>query len=549
MSNQTDEKFFQDDIGQTPGKILENAPVTPRKPAIINNNNIAKKTQDEETIDLRQIFGLLWVNKILIILLGLCVAVIAFVYSKFVITPLYSASTQILVMNENSGTGNTKTDGKSVSVSDLQSSTFLVKDYTYMITSKPVMKSVIDEYGLDLTYSGLASKVSVTSPTDTRILTITVTDPDPVMSKNLADSIRDAAIKHIQGIIGVDTVKAIDGDIGAVTPTSPSSPNVSRNTLLGMLIGIFIACAIVVLRFMLDDSIKTQEDVENKIGLSVLANMPYKENIEEGLYDNDPEKKEKNKLKLRQNGQVIPTNKDIRISKIISEAYKKLRSNIQFSGRHVRVIGITSTVPNEGKSVLSLNLAISLAELGKRVIFIDADLRKSVLVGRYKIGKQVKGLTHYLSGVNSFDEVVCETNVKNLHMVFSGIVPPNPAELLESVYFRELVKQLRQAYDYVVIDTPPVGTVIDGAIIGKECDGVVMVVGSGDISYKLVERAKEQLETSGSRILGVALNKVPMDKGKGYYGKYYGGYYGGYYGYGNYSYGSYENEEASKDKK
>lgn len=217
-----------------------------------------------------------------------------------------------------------------------------------------------------------------------------------------------------------------------------------------------------------------------------------------------------------------------------SEAYKRLRTNIQFCGSDVKVIAITSTIPNEGKSSVSFNLAVSMADAGKRVIFLDTDLRKSVLVGRYKINKAVKGLTHYLSGVNQFDEVVYATNVDNLHVVFSGPVPPNPAELLGNKYFKNLVKQLRENYDYVIIDTPPVGSVIDAAIVAQECDGVILVVSSGEISYKAVQKSKDQMEKSNCRILGAVLNKVEIGKG-GYYGKYYGRYYGKYYGnYGNY---------------
>lgn len=217
-----------------------------------------------------------------------------------------------------------------------------------------------------------------------------------------------------------------------------------------------------------------------------------------------------------------------------SEAYKRLRTNIQFCGSDVKVIAITSTIPNEGKSSVSFNLAVSMADAGKRVIFLDTDLRKSVLVGRYKINKAVKGLTHYLSGVNQFDEVVYATNVDNLHVVFSGPVPPNPAELLGNKYFKNLVKQLRENYDYVIIDTPPVGSVIDAAIVAQECDGVILVVSSGEISYKAVQKSKDQMEKSNCRILGAVLNKVEIGKG-GYYGKYYGKNYGKYYGnYGNY---------------
>ena len=215
-----------------------------------------------------------------------------------------------------------------------------------------------------------------------------------------------------------------------------------------------------------------------------------------------------------------------------NEAYKRLRTNIQFCGNDVKVIALTSTVSNEGKSSVSFNLAASIAELGKKVIFLDTDLRKSVLVGRYKINKAVKGLTHYLSGVNQFDEVVYATNVDNLHVVFSGPVPPNPAELLGNKYFKGLLAQLRKTYDYVIIDTPPIGSVIDAAIVAQECDGVVLVVSAGEISYKAVQRSKAQMEKSDCRLLGVVLNKVPMGK-SGYYGKYYGKYYGNYGNYGD----------------
>jgi capsular exopolysaccharide synthesis family protein len=524
--------------------------------ADISRLQVVNNDKEEDTIDLGAIFNLLLARIGWIILMGVLVGIVAFVITKFVIVPKYTTSTQILVINENKNAADSA--GNGVNFSNIQSSTYLAKDYVYMITSKPVMQQVISELGLqDISYSDLASQISVTTPDDTRILIISVTDEDPVKAKQIADSVRENSIEHIQSVIGTDTVRSIDGDIGAVVPTSQSSPNVKRDTILGVLLGIIIACAIIILRYILDDSIKTEEDVHNRIGLSVLVNMPFKNDIEKSLYEDDEEKNSKNKLKLRQNGQVISTNKNVRLDTTISEAYKKLRSNVQFSGRHNRVIGITSTIPNEGKSIIAMNLAFSLSELGKRVIFIDADLRHSVLIGRYKVGRQVKGLTHYLSGVNSFDEIVCETNVKNLHMVFSGTVPPNPSELLESVYFRELVKQLRQAYDYVIIDTPPIGAVIDAAIVGKECDGVLLVIGSGDISYKGVQRTESQLRASGSKIIGVALNKVPMGKAGRGYGKYGYGGYGGYGNYGNYGeYGNYgsvgkyvENPEKINKKK
>lgn len=214
-----------------------------------------------------------------------------------------------------------------------------------------------------------------------------------------------------------------------------------------------------------------------------------------------------------------------RINKIdyrSNEAYKLLRTNIQFCGSDIKVVCFTSCLPNEGKSSVSFNLALSLAESGKRTVFIDADLRRSVTVGRYQPDMAVLGLTHYLTGQNSLDEVLYSTNVPFLDIVFTGPVSPNPAELLDSLYFCELLELLRCEYDYVIIDTPPLGSVVDGAIISEHCDGLVLVVEVNAVSYKLAQRIKKQLEKGKCRILGTVLNKAEAKKGQySLYGRRY----------------------------
>lgn len=211
-----------------------------------------------------------------------------------------------------------------------------------------------------------------------------------------------------------------------------------------------------------------------------------------------------------------------------NESYKSLRTNLQFSGSEVKVIMITSCIPNEGKSSVSFNLARSFAENGKKVILIDADLRKSVIIGQRRVNAQVKGLSYYLSGQNELKEVVYETNIENLHIIFAGKVPPNPAELLGHERFHQMVTKLREEYDYVIVDTPPLGSVIDSAVIAPNCDGAVLIISSNTVSYRFAQDVKIQLEKTNCPILGAVLNKVPMDK-KGYYGRY-GSYYGKYYG-------------------
>lgn len=212
-----------------------------------------------------------------------------------------------------------------------------------------------------------------------------------------------------------------------------------------------------------------------------------------------------------------------------NEAFKTLRTNILFSGNDIKVITMTSSTPNEGKTSVSLQLAKSFAEAGKKVLLVDADIRKSVIIGRYKVNGEVKGLSHYLTGQSSFDEVVYETDIENFYIIFAGPVAPNPSELLESEEFGKIIESQREAFDYIIVDAPPLGSVIDAAIIAKHSDGAIMVVESGAISYKLAQRVREQLEKSDCRILGVVLNKIDMEKNS-YYGNYYGRYYGKYYG-------------------
>ncbi|MGC6174971.1 CpsD/CapB family tyrosine-protein kinase [Lacrimispora sp. 38-1] len=209
------------------------------------------------------------------------------------------------------------------------------------------------------------------------------------------------------------------------------------------------------------------------------------------------------------------------------EAIKTLRTNIQFCGSNIKVIMLESAVPNEGKSSMSFSLATSLAQIGKNVLLIDADIRKSVMVSRYELDKEVNGLSQFLSGQKNKEEIIYETNLNNLNIVFSGPYSPNPAELLEEPAFSLLIQAARAEYDYIIIDTPPMLNLIDGAIIAIHCDGAVLVIESGKVSYRVEQKIKKQLEKSGCRILGVILNNVNLDSGR-YYGKYkkYGKYEG-----------------------
>ena len=209
------------------------------------------------------------------------------------------------------------------------------------------------------------------------------------------------------------------------------------------------------------------------------------------------------------------------------EYYNALRTNIQLSGEDIKIVSLTSVQPNEGKSTTSTNLAIAFARAGYKTLLIDADIRNSVMSGVFKSSAKITGLTDYLAGKTDLSQGLCETDVKNLFVIESGQSSPNPTALLQSKNFDAMMNILRRYYDYVIVDTPPLGLVIDAAIISQKCDASILVAESGSVKRKALQKAKEQLEQTGTPFLGVILNKYDVS------GDRYGAY-GAYGNYGNY---------------
>lgn len=212
-----------------------------------------------------------------------------------------------------------------------------------------------------------------------------------------------------------------------------------------------------------------------------------------------------------------------------NEELKLFRTNLQFCGDDKRVILFTSAFSGEGKSTVTLNLCRSLAELDKKVLLIDADMRKSVLRRKVNGPTPKKGLSHYLSGQCELGDVIYKTSTVNFSVVFSGVVPPNPTELLSSPRFADMIEIGRKHYDYVIVDCPPVGMVVDASVVAQYCDGSIILIEAGEVKYRLAQEVVGKMRNTGCPILGVVLNKVDRKKHGHYYGKYYGKKYYGYY--------------------
>lgn len=216
--------------------------------------------------------------------------------------------------------------------------------------------------------------------------------------------------------------------------------------------------------------------------------------------------------------------KKLEFIKKAEEYYNALCTNIQLSGDKLKVISVTSVNPGEGKTTTSVNIARSFARAGYKTLLIDGDTRNSVISGVFKSREKITGLTEFLSGTADLSYGLCDTNIENLFVVQSGSVSPNPTALLQSKNFNDMIETLRKYFDYIIVDTPPVGIVIDAVIITQKCDASILVTATGEANKCDVQKAKQQLEQTGKLFLGVVLNKLDISVDK----------YGVYASYGNY---------------
>lgn len=234
--------------------------------------------KENDEIDLWEIF-LVLVGKIpMMIAVGFFTALIAFMYTKFIMTPTYESTTKIYILS--------RQNNDNVTYSDLQMGTQLTKDYAELIQSRFVLEEVIEQLNLDMGYGTLKGKVSVTTPTDTRIIAIKVTDTNPVRAMRIANAIREASSAHIQNVMDIEAINVVET---ADVPTGKASPSVGKNTMLGGMLGVFVIAAIAVIAYLMNDTIKTAEDVERYLGLSTLAIIPL----------NEEEKKSRKKVRRR----------------------------------------------------------------------------------------------------------------------------------------------------------------------------------------------------------------------------------------------------------
>ncbi|MDF2048837.1 polysaccharide biosynthesis tyrosine autokinase [Arthrobacter sp. Cr_A7] len=441
------------------------------------------RPQGGPSLDLRDYLRVLrrsWMLIAAVTLAGLLAGGAASITTK----PTYTSQTQLFVATHGSGSINELQAGNSFGQARVQS-------YVKTVTTPTVLQPVIDSLGLTETPGELAEKVKATTDLNTVIITVTVSDQSPARAAAIAQGVATSLVEAVEVLEKPTTGESSPIRISIVTPasapSSPSAPNVQLYLLLGVGGGLALGAVAAIMASSLDNRVRGEEDVRRVTSASILGGIPYDQDAE-----SRPLVTAANDHSLR------------------AESFRQLRTNLQFA--HVdhqnKTLLITSSLPGEGKTTTAINLAITIAESGRSVVLIDADLRRP-MVGEYLGLDRNAGLTTALVGEADVDDLLQPWGTQDLYVLTSGQIPPNPSELLGSVAMKDLVTRLAATFDTVIVDAPPLLPVTDASVLAQIVDGAAVVVGSGRIRQTNLTKSFESLELVEANILGVVLNRLP----------------------------------------
>ncbi len=491
-----------------------------------------KRNSDAIEIDLGRIWRAIWHRAWIVLTVSLLCMAISVGFTKLFITPKYEAASMFYVNNNSISVGDTSL---SISQGDITAAKSLVDTYIVILNSREFLESVlVNAHETDLAPVHLRDMISAKAVNSTEIFEVTVTSEDPQQALRLATAITKELPNRIDKVVEGSKAVVVDKPI---IPTTPSSPSYPSNSLLGFVIGFVLTVIIIALREIFDVTIRSQEDVEQCCKHPILASVPDMLNSHQSNSEYYGYGAKKKTTKTSAHEKRLPlVGKDINF--FASEAYKLLRTKLQFSFVEdiaCPIIGVSSALAGEGKSLSSINLAYSLAQLNKRVLLIDCDMRRPSLANKLPISKK-PGLSNYLTGQSDIVSVIQRClfdNTEGFDVIASGDNPPNPIELLSSAKMGNILTALRQSYDYIIVDLPPVGEVSDAMVASKFVDGILLVVRQDYCNTVALSSAIKQFEFIETRILGIVMNCVNETTGKYYrYGK---GYYSKYSKYSKYS--------------
>lgn len=405
--------------------------------------------------------------------------------ASLLVKPTYTAETELFVAIQNSGSAQELQQGNTFTQARVQS-------YVRTVTTPIVLQPAIDTLGLNMSVDELARHVKGTTDPNTVIINISVADTSPVQAAAIAQAVATSLVNAVESLEKPKTGGSSPVGLSIITPAEapldPSAPNTKLNLVLGLALGLAIGIGIAILRSTLDSRIRSEADLRSITDSPLLGGIAF---------DSDATTR--------------PLLTQVAAQSQRAESFRQLRTNLQFANvaDHAKTVLVTSSIPGEGKSTTATNLAIALAQAGKTICLVDADLRRP-RINEYLGLDRNAGLTTALIGAADINDLLQQWGDDQLYVLTAGQIPPNPSELLGSEEMKRLIVRLEQAFDTVIIDAPPLLPVTDAAVLSQHVGGVLTVVGAHKTKQHDLEKSLASLALVGANVLGIVLNRLPV---------------------------------------
>ncbi len=495
--------------------------------------------ENEQSLDLAEIFGLLLSKIWIIITVSIIGFVLTFVFTKVFIPDTYATSFSIYIKNTTNKTVIDTLNSADITAAQSLAQTYIaildddavIDEISNNLMEKYSIEELSDYFVLDQEIDGsyrintksMRSCLGFSQVNETELLTITGYSTDPVMAADICNSVEAIAPEVLIRVVGAGAVESVGH---AKIPKTPVSPNVLKNSVFGFMLGFILAVAFIIIRHMLDNTVKGVETLKARYNMPILAEIPFYEIVKNGISNKIKIDKgilrffKKNKAnevvnERRARGTIL----DTEVPFVVTEAYNTFRTNLLFalSTTKSNVFIVSSALSGEGKSTNAANLAISIGETESRVLVIDADLRRPTQHRLFHLNNK-KGLSTILAGMTDVNDAINKSVHANTDVITSGPMPPNPSQMLTSDNMQRFIDEVSKMYDYVIIDTSPVNVVSDALIISKYTAGIVLVTRENITTYDMIDRALSSVDFVGTNILGIVCNSVDVDAK--HYGKY-----------------------------
>lgn len=458
--------------------------------------------ENNEYIDMKKILNIILSKKIFIALIILLSLVVGYFYSYYYKKPQYNSSVTVLL------TGDEAQGEKQVTQTDLNLNSGLISTYGSIAKSANVLSKVIENLGLDISVKNLQKNLTVAEIKNTQFLKITVENSNPETAMKIANEISTVFVEQIKTIYNIQNINIIDT---AEISNTPCNINHIKDMAIALMAGIFASGVLILILYILDDTIKSEKDIPVNLKLETIGTIPNTNKTNnELIIETDPKS-------------------------YIVECLKTTRTNILYASNinKKKAILFTSAREKEGKSFIVNNIAVAFAQANKKVLIVDTNLRNSK--GRSQIfeNQTGEGLSDFikeitenkLENLEKAKKYIKETKIPNLHILESGTIPPNPSELLSSTNMRNLLELLKSMYDLVLLDGTPSMIVSDSIALSTMVDSTILIAENKVSKINELKKTKRQIQDVGGKIMGVILNKSDVQHNK-YYGKGYGYYYG-----------------------